>query len=128
MKAICAESRFPECKEDIDIIVLTTTALAHYALFGKIACSPLSEASARSFLEVILLPGIFPEEKRVHDGNIVEAFCQRLSEGAMAWTEADRAFLEELVHECLENLKIHFGKLDLKRPIEWEYTRGLCIR
>ncbi|MFQ5450521.1 MAG: DUF6178 family protein [Nitrospinaceae bacterium] len=122
------ECNFPENKEDVNLLGWVTMALARFTLFQEIACEPLSEVAARSFLEMIFLQRIYKDNAGTCREEIIQAFHQRLLQTAMAWTEEDRHFLAGLIQECVANLESHFGRLNPKGKIEWKFTRGLCIR
>ena len=117
----------PEKHESVDLVVWTTTAFARYILFEEISCEPLSEPAAKSFLEIVFLPGIFKEEVRQCDSALVESFHQELLKLPLAWIETDRSFLVTLLHECVSHLQQEFGRFDLKGEIDWRFTHGLCI-
>ena len=113
--------------EDIDLYVWTLMALAHYVLFQKISCQPLSKSAAKSFLEIIFLPEIFKEEMRSCDNTLVEAFHRELLKLPLAWIEQDRTFLAALLDGCILRLREEFGRFDPKSEIDWRFTRGLVI-
>lgn len=117
----------PERDEEGDLRVWTIMAFARFILFKEISCEPLSESAAKSFLEIVFLPGIFKEEVRQLDNTLVEAFHQELLKLPLAWVEADRNFLTELLNECVLHLQGQFGRLDPKGEIDWRFTHGLCI-
>lgn len=122
------EARFPENKEDLDIKMLTLTALARFALFKEIGCQPLLPEGARSFLQIIFHVGIFKDESRVVNEDIVKAFKERLLTTSLAWTGEDRERLDQLLQECVHMLGTQFGRLDPKKAIEWQFTRGLLLK
>jgi len=122
------EARFPENKEDLDIKMLTLTALARFALFKEIGCQPLLSEGARSFLQIIFHVGIFKDESRVVNEDIVKAFKERLLTTSLAWTGEDRERLDQLLQECVHMLGTQFGRLDPKKTIEWQFTRGLLLK
>ena len=122
------EARFPENKEDLDIKMLTLTALARFALFKEIGCQPLLPEGARSFLQIIFHVGIFKDESRVVNEDIVKAFKERLLTTSLAWTGEDRERLDQLLQECVHMLGTQFGRLDPKKTIEWQFTRGLLLK
>ncbi|MFQ5482709.1 MAG: DUF6178 family protein [Nitrospinaceae bacterium] len=119
--------RYPQ-RSDIDATALVLTSLANHALFGQVVCEPISEAGALSFLQMIFLPTPFPDEPRVVTPNILEPFKARLLESPMAWTDPDRDRFENLIQAALATLDEQFGRLDPRGPIEWKFTRGLCIQ
>ncbi len=127
IEAMAAKSRFPTALVDFDAICLTLTALAHYAMFGQVACESLPEEAANSFLQVIFLPSPIPGEERALNADILEPFRSRLEEMPLAWTDADREELDRLMKEVEETLYQQFGGLQPGQPIEWHFTRGLCI-
>jgi len=117
----------PEKDDEADLIVWTMMAFARFTLFKKISCEPLPELAAKSFLEIIFLPGIFRDEVRQCDDALMESFHQELLKLPLAWVEADRKFLSELLNECVLRLQGQFGRLDPKSEIDWRFTHGLCI-
>ena len=117
----------PEEQEVVDLNIWTTNAFAHYILFKKISCAPLSESAAKSFLEILFLPGIFKDEVRPCDDSLVESFKQELLKLPLAWTEKDKDFLAMLLNSCVLNLQQEFGRLNLKSRIDWRFARGFCI-
>jgi len=117
----------PGKHEMVDLTIWTTMAFAHYILFKKISCAPLSEPAAKSFLGIVFLPGIFKEEVRLCDNTLVESFKQELLKLPLAWTDTDQKFLASLLNKCVFHLQQEFGRLDLKGEVDWEFTHGLCI-
>jgi hypothetical protein len=117
----------PEKQEAVDLNTWTTNAFAHYILFKKISCAPLSGSAAKSFLEIVFLPGIFKNEVSQCDDTLVESFKQELLKLPLAWTEKDQGFLTILLNACILHLQQEFGCLNLKNQIDWKFTRGLCI-
>jgi len=117
----------PGKHEMVDLTIWTTMAFAHYILFKKISCAPLSEPAAKSFLGIVFLPGIFKEEVRLCDNTLVESFKQELLKLPLAWTDTDQKFLASLLNKCVLHLQQEFGRLDLKGEVDWEFTHGLCI-
>lgn len=113
--------------ESTNLLTLVTTALAHYVLFSRLACEPLAEVAAKSFLEMIFLPGIFQDESKSCNEDLFTAFEQELLKAPMAWTDSDKKCLQGLLNECAKNLETQFGSLDLTRPIDWKFTQGLFI-
>jgi uncharacterized protein DUF6178 len=128
MSRILIECDFPENRSTMDFITWMTTALARFSLFKEISCAPLPEVAAKSFLEIIFLPKIFNEDGRVCHEDIVQAFHDRLLQTPLAWTDENREFLQGFIQRCVQNLEEQFGRLDLKKKIEWKYTRGLCLK
>ncbi len=131
-----SESTFPslpgqingsDTDESVNLLTLVTTALAQYVLFKRLSCEPLAEVAAKSFLEMIFLPGIFQDEARLCNEDLFAAFEQELLKAPMAWTGSDKKCLQDLLQECAENLEAQFGSLDLTRPIDWKFTQGLLI-
>ena len=122
------EARFPENKEDLDIKMLTLTALARFDMFKEIGCQPLLPEGARSFLQINFHVGIFKDESRVVNEDIVKAFKERLLTTSLAWTGEDRERLDQLLQECVHMLGTQFGRLDPKKTIEWQFTRGLLLK
>jgi len=128
MNRLLSECEFPENKSSMDFVTWMTTALARFSLFKEISCAPLPEVAANSFLAVIFLPKVFNDEGRVCHEDIVQAFYDRLLQTPMAWTGENRELLQEFVRRCVQNLEEQFGRLDLKRKIDWKYTHGLCLK
>ncbi len=122
------EARFPETKDDLDIKVLTLTALARFSLFKEIGCQPLLPEGARSFLQIIFHVGIFKDESQVVNEDLVKAFKERLLTTSLAWTGEDRQRLDQLLQECVHILRTQFGRLDPTKAIEWQFTRGLLLK
>ena len=120
-------SDVPEKNEDVDLFAWTIMAFAHYILFKEVSCEPLSEPAAKSFLEIVFLPGVFKEEMRQCDNALVESFHQELLKLPLAWVEVDRGFLEVLLDGCVLHLQEEFGHFDPKGEIDWRFTRGLFI-
>ena len=117
----------PGKHEIVDLTIWTTMAFAHYILFKKISCAPLSEPAAKSFLGIVFLPGIFKEEVRQCDNTLVESFKQELLKLPLAWTDTDQKFLASLLNKCVLHLQQEFGRLNLKGEVDWRFTHGLCI-
>ena len=113
--------------ESMNLLSLVTTALAQYVLFKKISCDPLPEVAAKSFLELIFLPGIFQDEAKLCNDELIASFEQELLKAPMAWTDFDKKCLQSLLQECTKNLENQFGRLDLTKPIDWKFTQGLSI-
>ena len=121
------EFDYPESLDAMNLLTLVTTALAHYVLFSRISCDPLPGVAAQNFLEMIFLPGIFRDEAKVCNEDLIASFEQELLKAPMAWTDPDKTCLQELLRECTKNLEAQFGSLDLTRPVDWKFTQGLCI-
>ena len=121
------EFDYPDTLDAMNLLTLVTTALAHYVLFGRISCDPLSDGAAKSFLEMIFLPGIFQDEVKVCNEDLIASFEQELLKTPMAWTDLDKTCLQDLLRECSKNLEVQFGSLDLTRPVDWKFAQGLCI-
>lgn len=124
---ILAACRYPAHPEDVNLLVLSATALARYAMFREVACRPLPPVAARTFLELIFLPRIVKEEPGKCDDDIVRAFHEKLLDTPLAWTEEDKKFLQGLIAQCVQNLENQFGRIDLKSGINWKFTAGLCV-
>lgn len=122
-----SQSDDSETQESINLLSLLTTALAQYVLFHRLSCEPLADVAAKSFLEMIFLPGIFRDEAKQCNEDLFAAFEQELLNAPMAWTDSDKKCLQGLLQECAENLEAQFGSLDLSRPIDWKYTQGLLL-
>ena len=122
------EARFPANKEDLDIIALTLTALARFTLFKEIECQPLLPEGARSFLQAIFHVGIYQDESKVVDDDILNAFREHLLGTSLAWTPEDKERLDHLLQTCVETLQTQFGRLDPSKKIEWQFTRGLLLK
>ena len=121
------EFDYPESLDAMNLLTLVTTALAHYVLFSRISCDPLPGVAAQNFLEMIFLPGIFRDEAKVCNEDLIASFEQELLKAPMAWTGPDKTCLQELLRECTKILEAQFGSLDLTRPVDWKFTQGLCI-
>jgi hypothetical protein len=121
------EFDYPDTREALNLLILVTTALARYVLFRKISCDPLPDVAAKSFLEIIFLPGIFRDEAKVCNEDLIASFEQELLKAPMAWTDMDKTFLKDLLTECSKHLEDQFGRLDLARPIDWKFAQGICI-
>ena len=122
------EARWPENQEDLDIGVLTLTALARFTLFKEIGCQPLLPEGARSFLQAIFHMGIYQDESKVVNEEILNAFRDRLLQTSLAWVPEDRERLGHLLQECAHTLQTQFGRLDFAQKIEWRFTRGLLLK
>ena len=121
------ESDGSNTRESTSLLTLVSTALAHYVLFKRLSCQPLAEVAVKSFLEMIFLPGIFKEEAKLCNEDLLNAFEQELLKAPMAWTDSDKKYLQDLLLESAKNLESQFGSLDLTRPIDWKFTQGLSI-
>ena len=121
------EFDYPESLDAMNLLTLVTTVLAHYVLFSRISCDPLTGVAAQNFLEMIFLPGIFQDEAKVCNEDLIASFEQELLKAPMAWTDPDKTCLQELLRECTKNLEAQFGSLDLTRPVDWKFAQGLCI-
>jgi uncharacterized protein DUF6178 len=122
------EVRFPANKEELDLKVLTLTALARFTLFKEIECQPLLPDGARSFLQAIFHVGIYQDESKVVNDDILQAFRERLLGTSLAWTPEDKERLDHLLQECVHTLQSQFGRLDLSKKIEWQFTQGLLLK
>jgi len=122
------EARFPANKEDLDIIALTLTALARFTLFKQIECQPLLPEGGRSFLQAIFHIGIYQDESKVINDDILQAFRERLLETSLAWTSEDKDRLDHLLQTCVATLQSQFGRVDPSRKIEWQFTKGLLLK
>ncbi|WP_244874996.1 DUF6178 family protein [Nitrospina gracilis] len=118
----------PASVDDINIIVLTTTALAQSTLFGHLACDPLPEVAAKTFLQTVFVHNIHADDPHTVDEDKVAAFRDTLLGTSMAWSDEDRASLEQLLKDAVANLEHHFGRLNLKEKIDWKFTRGLLLQ
>ena len=76
---------------------------------------------------MIFLPGIFQDEAKVCNEDLIASFEQKLLKAPMAWTDLDKTCFQDLLRECSKNLEAQFGSLDLTRPIDWKFAQGLCI-
>jgi hypothetical protein len=121
-------ARFPKRVEDLDIVTFLLTALAHYTLFGHVACEPIAEEAAQSFLKVIFLPNPLPDEPPTVNSDVVDTFRTRLLERPLAWSEEDRAYFENLMVSLIQVLTDQFGRLNPKEPVQWHFTHGLWIQ
>lgn len=127
IQQILEEARFPANKEELDLKVLTLTALARFTLFKEIECQPLLPEGARSFLQTIFHVGIYQDESKVVNEDMLQAFRERLLETSLAWTPEDKQRLDHLLGECTHMLETQFGRLDSSKKIEWQFTRGLLL-
>lgn len=125
LKEVC---RFPVSLDDYDAVCLTLTALAHYAVFGQVACEALPEEAAQSFLQIIFLPNPVAGEARALNDDIVQAFCTRIQERPLAWTDTDQKEFAHLLKDVEERLYQEFERLNPAFGIEWKFTKGLCIQ
>lgn len=119
--------KFPEDKNDLDMIHIMTTVMARFSMFKEIALEPLNPLAVKAFLEMIFLPGIFADESRVCNDEIIRAFQDKILNTHMAWTAQDKKLLSQLLAEIKTNLKSQFGRLNPKGEIDWKFTRGFCI-
>jgi hypothetical protein len=119
------ESDDSDACEPTSLLTLVSTALAHYVLFKQLSCDPLAEVAVKSFLEMIFLPGIFKDEAKSCNEDLLNAFEQELLRAPMAWTDSDKKYLQDLLLESAKNLEVQFGSLDLTCSIDWEFTQGL---
>lgn len=119
------ESDGSESREPTSLLTLVSTALAHYVLFKRLSCEPLAEVAVKSFLEMIFLPGIYQDEAKLCNEDLLNAFEQELLKAPMAWTDSDKKYLQDLLLESAKNLEAQFGSLDLTGPIDWKFTQGL---
>jgi hypothetical protein len=122
------EARFPANKEELDIVALTLTALARFTLFKEVECQPLLSEGARSFLQAIFHVGIYQDESKVVNEDILQTFRDRLLETSLAWTTEDIERLDHLLQTCVATLQTQFGRLDSSKTIEWQFTRGLLLK
>ena len=117
---------FPDT-DKLELLTLFTTAFARHTLFKTLSCEPLPASAAKSFLDIVFLPGIFRDEGRVCDKDKLSSFEQALLDTPMAWTELDRELLRELLMQCVANLEEQFGQLDFSKPLQWQFTQGLLL-
>jgi Family of unknown function (DUF6178) len=122
------EARFPASKEELDVKVLTLTALARFTLFKEIECQPLLSEGGSSFLQTIFHVGIYQDESKIVNEDILQAFRERLLETSLAWTPEDKERLDHLLQECVHTLQAQFGRVDSSKKIEWQFTRGLLLK
>lgn len=119
---------YPEEKKALDFILLATTAFARYTLFNEISCEPLNDKAAKSFLDMVFPPNIFKEDAKVCDQALGERFKAKLLQTPFAWTSEDQSHLQWLMDEITRNLNVQFGRVNLKAPVEWQYTHALLVR
>ncbi len=117
---------YPESGK-LELLTLVTTAFARHTMFKTLSCEPLPISAAKSFLDVVFLAGIFQDEGKIVDEDKVSSFERALLDTPMAWTEADRELLRELLVQSVANLEDQFGRLDFSKTIQWQYTQGLLI-
>jgi len=122
------EAHSPSNKEDLDIVTLTLTGLARFTLFKEIECQPLLHEGARSFLQTIFHVGIYQDELKAINDDILKTFRDRLLETSLAWTSEDKERLDHLLQTCVATLQTQFGRLDFSKKIEWQFTRGLLLK
>lgn len=122
------EASSPANKDDLNIVMLTLTALARFTLFKEVECQPLLPEGARSFLQAIFHVGIYQDESKVVNEDILQAFRERLLETSLAWTPEDKERLDHLLGECVHTLQTQFGRLDPSKKVEWQFTRGLLLK
>jgi len=127
LDAFLSQCLIPAHKDDADLRVWTTTTLARYTLFREISAVPLIEEAAKNFLGVVFVQPIHAGDAKACHEEMIHAFHDRLLEGPMAWTDADRGFLAELIAASAENLEEQYGRLNLKAPVDWPYTHGLAV-
>ncbi len=128
MDRLLFECSFPEDSDAMNIVILTSTALARFVLFKEISCEPLTEAGAKSFIEMFFLPNINSADPKEPQPHIAEAFTQAAIELPMAWTGGDRRYLSELIVFCMGHLSDQLGSINPKGLIEWKYVRAFCIK
>lgn len=119
------ESDGSDTREPTSLLTLVSTALAHYVLFKRLSCEPLGEIAVKSFLGMIFLPGIYQDEAKFCNDDLLNAFEKELLKAPMAWTDSDKKYLQDIILESAKNLEAQFGSLDLTRPIDWKFTQGL---
>lgn len=117
---------YPEDKNDLDFILLTTTALARYTLFGEVSCAPLPDVAAKAFLQIIFPPPITKGGEC--DQTRIDLFKNALLKIPITWTDEDKALLDWLFRETGQNLTVQFSRVDLNSHIEWGYTHALLVR
>jgi hypothetical protein len=117
---------FPETGK-LELLTLVTTAFARHTLFKTLSCEPLPATAAKSFLDIVFLPGIFRDEGRVCNEDKILSFEQALLDTPLAWTELDRELLRELLMQCVANLEEQFGRLEFSKTVQWQFTQGLLI-
>ena len=117
---------FPETGK-LELLTLFTTAFARHTLFKTLSCEPLPATAAKSFLDIVFLPGIFRDEGRVCDEDKISSFEQALLDTPLAWTELDRELLRELLMQCVANLEEQFGGLEFSKKVQWQFTQGLLL-
>ena len=122
------EARFPAGKEELDLKVLTLTAMARFTLFKEVECQPLLPEGAKSFLQAVFHIGIHPDEAKIVNDDILQAFRECLLKTSLAWTSEDKERLDHLLTECVYTLQTQFGRLDPSKKIEWQFTRGLLLK
>ncbi|CAI2717338.1 DUF6178 family protein [Nitrospina watsonii] len=128
VEALQDQSTHPSMLEDFNILLLTTTMLAQHTLFGHLACDPLPDVAAKTFLQTIFVHNIHPDDPYTVDEDKVAAFEKALLGTSLAWSEEDRAHLQQLMKDVTANLEHHFGRLNLQGHIDWKFTRGLLIQ
>ncbi|MBI4382574.1 MAG: hypothetical protein HY579_00890 [Nitrospinae bacterium] len=127
LERVSAKRLYPENKDDLDYAAFTSAALARYTLFKEISCEPLPDAAAKTFLEIVFLPNIFPGEEKTCNPELLRAFQDRLLQTPLSWSDEDKANLERLIQHVALNLQTQFGGIDIRKPIDWQFTRGLPV-
>ena len=122
------EARYPASKEELDLKVLTLTALARFTLFKEVECQPLLPEGAKSFLQAVFHIGIHQDESKIVNDDILQAFRESLLKTSLAWTPEDKERFDHLLTECVHTLQTQFGRLDFSKKIEWQFTRGLLLK
>ncbi len=122
------EVKFPTSKDDFDMIHFFTTALARFTLLNEISCEPILEEGGRAFLQAIFQHNWDKQDIRIVDSGIVEKFCEKLLTTSLAWTDSDLGHLNQLANQSIQNLQVHFGRLDFNSKIDWQFTRGLLLK
>jgi len=122
------ESSFPEDGDSMNIVVLTSTALARFVMFKEFSCEPLTGLMSKSFIEMFFLPNINLGDPKEPQPHIAESFFSEAVKHPMAWTEGDRLYLKELIAFSVGHLRDQLGALNPKADIEWKYVRAFCLK
>jgi hypothetical protein len=128
MDRLLVESSFPEDSESMNIVILTSTALARFVMFKEISCEPLNEIAAKSFIEMFFLPNIHAGDIKQPQPHIEDTFIEAALQCPMAWTEDDQRYCRELISYSMGHLCDQLGGLNPKGTIEWRYIRAICVK
>ena len=106
--------------------VLTLTAYAQYVLFKKVSCEPLTQEAAEAFMKIVFMPSIQPDDPKVAQPDLLQAFRNTLLQSSLAWTAEDQERLDQLLKDCTHHLEAQLG--EVRPPVEWQFTRVLLLK